>query len=112
MKRLLRLFSFFSALAGFVLLVIDGTGFVATRVLAVTPLGDVLARLPAGTFGPLSRERLGALLPEGVWGSLEQAVLSCPAALAFGLAALLFWILGRKPPPDLRLAGRRWQADG
>lgn len=100
MKVLFRILSFGFAVVAFVLLVVDGTGMIASRSFGLTTTADVLSRFAEA--GTLDRwlAGLGRIHPF-ISSAVRTMLQVVPALAAATSLALLFWLAGRRSDPEL-----------
>lgn len=100
MRFLLRIFSFLAALLAFVMIVVDGTTIISAKAFSYTPLGELLGRV----IGSAPLERAVSGLATNVHPLLARLVtllvFAPPAVINLAILALIFWMIGRKPPED------------
>jgi ABC-type glycerol-3-phosphate transport system permease component len=98
-KAVFRVLGFGFAVIAFVLLVIDGTGMIASKSYGLTATADVLARFTeTGTL-----ERWQAALSRihpFLWSGVSTILLAVPAVALATVLSLLFWLVGRRNEPE------------
>lgn len=106
MKGLSRTIAFGFAVLAFVLLIVDGTTSIAGNSLAVTRVGDIVARLgDAQTLNRLQAAISGRTHP-AVWSFVNIVILPMPALALSLIAMALFSFLGRRGEPDFDMRSR------
>lgn len=100
MKGLFHILSFGFAVIAFVLLVVDGTGMIASRSFGLTSTADLLARF--SETGALDRWLAGLGRIHPFLSALARTILGAvPAVATATIFALLCWLIGRRSDPEL-----------